>query len=446
MRLFDFLKNKSQKESEAKTDYQKALEKFNNNQFQDALKNIASGFEKDLDYKPLYELSAKCLEKIGAHDEAELFTKVIHAPNQFEPYKNLGTHFYESGYLNLALPFLERAVSIDSSNLDTVHDLALVYARRFQIEKAVKVLEDNHPQNDFWNYWFWCKLRILYGKTEGVEKALNELKAVLEKEKDTTEIEFPELKVNEVFEMLQRYNQINTPKKQIRDWHFIQYGGIILDYFDDSENYVAGGRYVASWGSNEAIKIIILILKKYIEELSFQITKIAYINNRNAEIIGRAIGHELNLSTVLYTTNESNENTLIVGADSSDFNDFEELAIVKEGQILFALNQCWLQSSAISPDIIGFMSQYYYYPWNGGGLRVVDAEKGTTEKTLPDERSEEEIAKDIFSIKPSEIKIDENNLNFYLQHKEYLKATGSKVNKNRFNFMIESPVPGSYFG
>ena len=445
MGLFDIFKKKEQKSSPAQEDYEKAKELFDSSDFQGALGALSWGFRKDIDYLPLYELSAVCLEKLGAHDESQLFKVTLKRFKSFESFNNLGLHFYEVGHYDLALPFLEKALSIDSTKNDTVHNLAIVYSRRFQIEKAIETLEVGNPKNDFWNYWFWCKLRILAGKTEGIAEGLNELNSVLDNEPNQTEVEIPRRKVNEVSEILSRYNYVKTPRQHIQDWHFIQYGSIILDYFEDLDDYVAGGRYVASWGSNEAIRQISEKLKKIIESLKLGIQQVLFLGDRESKIIGIQIGLVLGIKATEYHPEMDSTNSLIVSANSFDFDDHAELSETKKGQVIFSLNHDWLRPSLISPDISGFMSQSYYFPWNGEGFRIVDAEKGETKKTEPDNRSEEEIANTIFNEKFADSD-DTNLIDYYMDKRDYLKSIGSKSNTNRYNFMIESPVAGSYFG
>ena len=445
MASLDLSKNKEQNPSPAQEDYDRAKQQFDNGNFQDALGALSWGFQKDVDFLPLYELAVSCLKKLEAEYESQLFEAVLNEPNSFESFNNLGLHFYEDGHYDLALPFLEKAVSIDSTKDDTAHSLAIVYSRRFQIEKAIETLEINNPQNDFWNYWFWCKLRILAGKTEGIEEGLNDLITLLDQAPNQTDVEVPRQKVEEVLEILHRYNLIKDPRQHIQDWHFIQYGNVILDYFEDSDDYVAGGRYVASWGSNQSIRQISEKLKILIQSLKLEIQQVLYLEDRDSKIIGILIGMVLGIKATAYHPGMNSSNSLVVSANSYDFDDHAELSEVRKGQILFSLNHDWLRPAFISPDIVGFMSQSYYFPWNGGGIRLVDAEKGITEYTEPDSRLEEEIAKSIFNEKFDTT--DHSALIDYYTHKrEYLKSIGSKVSTNRFNFMIESPVPGSYFG
>ncbi len=447
MGIFDIFRSKSNNDSVALEDYRKANSLFENGDFQESLRTLSWGFRKDVNFKPLYELAEKCLLKLGGEEEAQLFKNATKRFNSFQPFNNLGLHFYNEGHYDLALPFLKKAVEIDSTKGDTVHDLAIVYARLFNIQEAIKVLEKNRPENDFWDYWFLTKLRILANQTKGVENDINELFAVLNNEPDKESVEIPLQKANEVKETFERLSVVGKPNNHIRDWHFIQYGNIILDFFEDLEEYAGGGRYVASWGSNESIKEIVSKLSFYLKELDKTIEKILYLNDRNSKILGLIIGKELNVEAIEYNSQIEVKNSIIVGANSIDFDGMDELQKIKQGQILFALNHLWLDSAQISPDICGFMSQSYYFPWDGGGFRIGDmeAEDKKIEKILPDTRDESVIADEISKL-DFQTPIQDENLSFYLKHKDYLKGIGSKTNDNRYNFMIESPIAGSYFG
>jgi hypothetical protein len=124
--------------------------------------------------------------------------------------------------------------------------------------------------------------------------------------------------------------------------------------------------------------------------------------------------------------------------------EYQELGTIRNGQIVFSLNHSWLDAAAVTPDIIGFMTQTYVFPWNGGGFKLTDPEQGTLEETQPDSRQPEEIAADIFNAESEEPEADPH-LEFYASRRDYLKGIGSEAGSSRYVFMIESPVPGSYF-
>lgn len=408
--------------------------------YDEALGSLSLGFRADVEYKPLYGLASDILEKLGAAEEKALFEDALTRFDAFEPFNNLGVHFFQLGHDDLALPFLQKAVGIDASDSETLYGLAMILARRSQIGSAIEVLEKD-TQKVFWNYLFWAKLRVMHDLPEGVQTALDELYAVLDQEPDQLEVAIPRQKVNEVKEMLVRYGQIEIPRQHIQDWHFIQYGGAILDFFEDD---VAGGRYVATWGSNAALRTVLQKLTRYLAIMDVTIDHVRYMDNRNAEIIARVLADMLGIDHGVYGAAEECARCLIVGGDTSDFNASEELARLEKETIVFALNHNWREPSYITPDIIGLMSQMYSFPWEGGAMRIVDAEKGQTETSEPDARDADVIAAEILAIEPEAF--DESIFDVYTRHQRQLKGIGDLAGEHRYNFMVESPVPGAYFG
>lgn len=446
MGLFDLFK-KQDDNSPAKEELTKAKEHFNKGEFQECLRTLAWGFKKDVNYKPLYKLAADSLGKLNAPDEQKLFEEINRSISNSNGFNSLGNFYFGVGHYELAQVFYEKTIQLNPNNEEAPHDLAISYARRFQVGKAVEVLTQA-KSNDFWNIYFLNKCKILDKKIDGVQETIDNLQIFLNEQANQNDVAIPKMKVDELQETLYRYNSVENVQTHIRDWQFIQYGGVVLDYFEDEgedDEYVAGGRYVASWGSNESIKSIGVKLKQFTDRLSISINSVVALSDRDSEITGRVLAKEFKASFSFYEPTNSNENCLIVSSDSSHFQEYEELNTIHKGQIVFSLNHSWLDSSTISPDIIGFMTQTYSFPWSGDGMRIVDIESKNIEKIPEDNRTTEEIATDIFSLNQN-AEVISNHLTFYEEHKDFLKGIGKKTNNNRYNFMIESPVPGSYFG
>jgi tetratricopeptide (TPR) repeat protein len=442
MGLFNKFK-KADKPSPAEEDLAGAKEEFENGEYIECLRKLAWGFQKDVDHLPLYELSARTLENLGGSEEKELFMAVVNDPNDANAYAQLGNFYYEQGHYDLAGTFFEKTLQLDKKFEDVKHSLAISYARRFQIPKAIKVLNDSDP-TDFWNIYFLNKCKMLDKQTLGVRESIMELQNFLDQQKDPESVAVAKMKVEELRETLDRLYSVSNLQDHIRDWHYIQYGGVILDYFEDSEDYVAGGRYVASWGSAESIKSLAIKLKQLLDKLSISFSTVCALPDRDSEIVGRVIAKELGINFTVYDPALLNENCLIVSSDTKYFQDYEEINNIVNGQVIFAANHSWLDNDMVSPDIIGFMTQSYSFPWNGGGFKMIDPEKEEFEKTPADDRSPEEIAEDIYLIKADAENMEEHAA-FYLEHKDHLKGIGRSAGSWRYNFTIESPVPGSYF-
>lgn len=444
MGLFDIFKSKTASNNEHPEEYTRALEKYNEGNYQEALGALVGGFRSNVDYKPFYELAILCLDKLGGGEESRLFKQALNNFNSSEAYKNLGAHFFGEEHYDLSLPFYKKALTLNPSDSEVAHDLAIVLSRRFQIKEAVDVLESSHPQSDFWNYWFWCKLKLLAGEPSGVEEGLNELSEILDQQSDQEAIKVPREKLNEVIEMLKRFKAVESPKMDIQDWHFIQYGGVILDYFDETDDFVAGGRYVALWGGNETLKNALFKLETHLHNCSVSFERVFALTDRNSYITGLAVALLLDKPLEVYSPGINTTNSIIVAANTSDFNDYPELENIELNQVTFALNHNWLTQSFISPDIVGFMTQMYSFPWEGGGLKV-NPDTDKMEQMPADERPPVEIAQEIHLLPKSET-YDASRLDFYVKHIPLLKGSGNQTSPKRWNFMIESPVPGSYFG
>ncbi len=429
--------------SPADEDLATAKTDFETGDYRQALRTLGWGFRKDAQLLPLYEMAAQCLEELDAPEEKALYEAVIRNPADAAAYQELGNYYFSDGLYDLAQPFYQAALTYAPGNSVIRHDLAIAHARRFNMRKAIEVLSGNAPY-DFWDLYFLTKCRILDGDIADAPATVNELQAFLEQQQDQSQMAIPRQKVAELQEMLVRYDTIPQVQRHIRDWHFIQYGGIILDYFEEEEEdgYVAGGRYVASWGQDEALKYIAIQLQAYTTKLGINIQSIVACDDRDSEITGRLLAQQHGLPFTLLQEDGQYEDCLVVAAASS-LLPYEASSTIYDNQVTFALNHNWLAPSPVTPDIIGFMTQSYSFPW-GAGYRVSETNEGGLETLPADERSPEIIATDIFECA---LTADATypHLDFYLARKDYLKGIGARTNNNRYNFTIESPVPGSFF-
>jgi tetratricopeptide (TPR) repeat protein len=443
MGLFHWTSNQSSDKSPtpAQEDYDNAKRHYSDGNFTEALGALTHAFAKDINFKPLYQLAADCLAALGGEYEQSIFENALQHFNDGQSFSTLGDYYYEMEHYHMAVSFYEKAVSLKATAEPLHHNLAVSYARQFQVAKAHDLL-NGLTTRDFWSVYFLYKCKILLNQTENVAQALDEMMVFLNGMEQQEGLAIPKQKVAELQEMYQRLLTVEKPEQHISEWHFIQYGSVVLDYFE-SEDYVAGGRYVASWDSNESIKKNVQQLKFFLQQMGLSFSTVAVLNNRNAAIVGQVIAAELGIVFEYLDAENLPYNALIVAADSSEFNDWEQLTTIDHGQVLYALNHNWLMPSVLSPDIIGFMSQAYYFPWNGGGLRMNEA-TNEMEQTAEDNRSEDAIAADIIRLE----NVNDNSAedySFYLDRKTWLKGIGEKAGSQRYNFMIESPVTGAYF-
>ena len=430
--------------SPAAADFEKAKVLFDQGEFSQSYVLLFSGLKKDVGYPPIYPLAAKTVEQFGGY---ELQSLLEYAGNHLEDagaFHALGEFYFDMDKYATAEIFYKRAFELDPNYEMAAHDLALTLARQFRAEEAIAVLNDriNNPTLvNFWELYVILKLCIFtkYPNFDDPEAdaSLLDIEARLHQD-----IQDPETraicleKFSEVWEARQRAIAFPATETHIRDWQFIQYGSIVLDCYDDGDTYLAGGRYALCWGTREQVLSMAHQLKQLLQGLEVPIQGVAALSDRDSEIVGRLFAKVLGVPFSFYSGSEAHRGCLVVASRSSHlaWDVCNGLSEVKNGQILFALDHDWLNPAKITPDIIGLMSQKYHFPWAGGGFQ----------RTVPDQQPAEDLASEIFALQVPKTDI-QALLDFYAKRKPYLKGIGTSGRNIRYEFSIESPVPGSFF-
>lgn len=437
--MFKFLKK-----SESEEELNKAQEEFNKGNYKEAFNFIKLGLIKDSSYKNLYKLAIECFSKLNYEEEGKLFINAINNFKNFEPFYNLGYYFIEVKVFELARAFLERAIELNPNSVNTAFELSLAYTARFDFKKAIETLEKVNYNDDFWAEYKLNECKLLTNQKDGVKNFIEKGKKYFQSLEMNDDISYIIFKINELEQMMKRLELLTNPETHIKDWHFVQYGASILDFFNTEKNdYVAGGRYVALWSSLGSIRLVLEKLRLYLTKLNKIPNKIIYINDRNSEIIAKALSIMINKKNEEINKNNIIEpNILIISSDNEKFNDLDELDEITNAQTIFSFNLNWLEPSRYVPDIAGILTQFNSFEWEGGGIKVL--EDGTSEKTEPDNRTIEEITRDLVN---TEFKLEDdfdNILKFYKNNEKYLKG-GEEDNLKRSSFAVDSPIPGAFF-
>ncbi len=422
---------------------------FKEKDYTQTLLTLMKGFIADNQHVPFYQLAGKALRGLKGYEEAEMFERAIKAFTDWQAFYDLGYHYVEMGYWDLAIAFLARANTLNPADVVVAYEYSLALGARFRLADALHALRMTDFASEFWAAYRAFHLSVLLG--QDIAEAKIFLRNIREQIYLKTEIADDEAfalqKLDNLQEIIGRYEALETPETHIRDWHFIQYGAAVLDFFEEKEEdiQVAGGRWVAAWASEESLRNLLEKLKAFCEMSALSFEKILYIADRDAEITAKLIGKILHLPTEKLTNDNVLTNNTLVVADAADkFNDWKQLAVKRKGQVTFAIWQSWLEDVAFCPDVVGVLAQMYNLPWEGGAMRLVDAENQTFERTEPNFQNPDAIAKYISEIVAdlSEDVFFEENIAFY---QKYQALWAGKTKTNRFYFTAESPITGSFF-
>lgn len=449
MGLFSFFKGKNEPEQAKATElYAKAKSLFEAQDYSECLRTLTQGFSEDITYKPFYQLAVSCLEKLGGAEEAQLFKAALADFKNYKVFFDLGYHFIDVQHPTMARPFLEYAYHLHPQDDLVKQELSLACSARFDIARALMLMEEIR-EHHFWTSFRTEWLRLLNGDGKRATAYIQTVEQNVLPGLDEEQRRETVRKLNELREMRDRLAALGPQREQrIRDWHFIQYGGAILELMDEAETHVAGGRHVALWGGVELVQRVLLNLGRLLDATGNKPAKIAALPDRDSRILALAASALLHLPLV-WDNGEGldQEDTLIIAASAESLNASSELLDVRKGQLLFAFETNWLERHRYSPDITGVMAQHYTFPWAAGNLRV-NPDTQQVERSPADMRAEKTIAEEIVALKPENQPADAfaELLTFYSNVSEHLKGIGEQARTHRYVFIVDSPVPGSYFG
>ncbi len=425
-----------------------AREALDEGQPQEALRRLVYGFGADVGYKPLYTVAVTCLRQIEGEEEAQLFEAALADFRSVDPFHALGRHFIDVERYELAIPFLERAHTLAPNHLDVALNLAQTYTSRFRPQDARDVLQRAGLQHDFWATYEFYWASLLCNQPAGVAEFVRDARG---------QVADPELNdqlrrnltfaLDKLAEVGARLRAFPDPRSLIQDWHFIQYGAVVLDYFDDRTAEdgldMAGGRWVALWASPAHIAMILHKLKRLLTALDRLPARVLGMPDRDSDIVARAAALLLEVPFDTVAVDRlAQPHTLLVAVDNRMFGDMALLPVLEE-QMLFALSTNWLHRGGVAPDVTGVLSQSFTLPWSGANIRV-DPDTREIIHPDPDTRPTEAIARDLVGTEPEDDAHFDDTLAFYQERAQYLKG-GERGGKTRLPFHPDSPVPGAYF-
>lgn len=405
---------------------------------QAALTSLRLAFAADPGHAPAYQAAAACLRALDGADEAALFERALARSDDPEAYFDLGYHFVDVGHEALAVPFLERALALAPGDVEIAAELAVALAADRRPAEGFAALERLDLGRQFGPRYqhAWCAL--LANRPDVVRRFLDEARPNLAAPDADPAILGA---VNELAECLARLETLSDPPPLVQHWHYVQYGAAILDLFEEPE--VAGGRYVALWGSDQAVATSLAKLRTLLETLGRPPEQVLALPDRDSEILGRAAARLYDLPFEIGAEPSfARPGALVVAADNRLLADHPALREVQAGQTVFALNLHWLARAPITPDVAGLLTQRYSYPW--GERYQVDPASRQVVPIPPDGRPPEAIAAQLAATPPAEDAGFAERLLFYRQHAAHLKG-GEQGGERRLTFRKDSPVAGSYF-
>ena len=403
-----------------------------------ALRVLSDAFQQDAGDLPCYRLAAKALRALGGDREAHLFERAARQFDRARPFYELGFRYVADRHFKLARAFLERADTLAPDEPGILVELAVCYSSLGRFRDAIAKLERvSGLAAHFWPTYqlCWCYL------TEGDVDRAGALLPALTQVATGPDEQDAMPKLADFLDRLQRYGRPENPT--VREWHFIQYGAVVLNLLDEHPQALHG-RYRALWGSYDGMADDLTRLERLLGTLDVRVPRVTYAPTRSAEIIARTLAHVWHLPVERALSGSHAADSLVVAASSHELQHLDGLEPVRARQVLFAYHQNWTQDGYVNPDVCAVLAEMYECPW-GRRLRPAgDQAEIVPEDSRPVDAIVEELAASLQRSRAE--RADDHALRQWIAERRDGLILGNATRyRHRPRFSTESPL-GSAVG
>ncbi|RME85910.1 MAG: hypothetical protein D6785_03865 [Planctomycetota bacterium] len=372
-----------------------------------------------VDEPRFFGLFIRPLVQMGYQKESRLFLKLLENFDSPQAILDLAIYFSDQRLFFLSLPLLQRAYKLDPKREGVVYQLAIALSYEGFHDKALAVLEGfSKGEGSFWYHYERGWNRIFCGK---IEKAIQDM-FWLEEQVDPLDEESKEaFAYHRLKDTILRYQQAKRPGRNIKKWHFIQYGAALFENVFQNALPSLQEKQILSIGSMEKALVSAC---RWVEAYG-NIQKILWVGDENAEILAFFFSLLLDLPVEPLTKVEDSHYALIVSSKAEYFP--QALLKIHPGQVLFVPYLILQNPQGVCPDLTSFLvREPFIYPWVYQGMgkeRVISLWEKEKEKLL---KYKKEV------VLPS----------FYERAKELWMAGGDKkYPMGRYSYSGELPFP-----
>ncbi|MCC6446202.1 MAG: tetratricopeptide repeat protein [Armatimonadetes bacterium] len=431
----------AENKEDARQCYEKAIDTLENGQPQVALRILSRSLQLDPGYTEALQLAADILQFVGREDEADLFREALRSPEEAQPFFDLGYHFSDVGLYDLAEAFFSKSLEFAPDDAFIHYEMGFCLSRLSRYAQAVEHLNaslrsEGSPETAL----LLSHCHLLMARPDQARRSLEEGRS-LDFEGEHS------LFADEMEARLHRFADEPRPfRPGLREWHYIQYGGILLDLYENLS--LAGGRYTALWTDYVQVARTLTRACALLSKWNLSLDRVLYHGPESAPL-GIALASLLEVPSAPYWEASGLDGSrLVVAANSQDLEDIrEDLYPHQHDTALFAFALNWGRPQPVVPEMIGLMALICEMPW-GERLTTQEPDNATGEHPLetlpPDSRPADRIAEDILSA-CRRMELDpglEETVSFYDLRRPHVLLGNASRYPRRNVFSPDSPVPG----
>jgi hypothetical protein len=341
-----------------------------------------------------FDLFARISEAIAGEELAALVRRTVEDPDDVQALYDLGYQLIEQGLPGVAATALSRANVLFPNQAPILAELAAALDRDFRCREAAEALRDAPElvESDFVCRYLLAYNSLMTGDLDEPGRLLPGLLGA----SDPDHV-FMTWRIEGMLARAAAVRGVTAlDDRDLRGWHFVVTGGILLHLSPHGFDEGMSGRYAYTQDSPDRCLEAIRRLATVLDAWEVRPARVWRLENPDSAALALAAGQVLGLPVEPWPAGGSRDGGLIVAYDLATLGP-ETVTTLREhrpGQVLWAHASCWTQEPPFAADLTTYLHQYNVSPW-GERLRVNpetrEAEKSPPSTAPADERAAEVV-------------------------------------------------------
>jgi tetratricopeptide (TPR) repeat protein len=383
----------------------------------------------------IYQRYAFVLRMLELDKGAAIFENCVMNPGDPEAFYKAAHTLMGDRLFGPAINPLSRVIELVPMAANAVFELGYCLMKEFHLEEALDSFKHSHEMAPSPNTAFYVGY---------VSMMLNDLETTKSLipyiEEEYTKANQEPVTLNILKAMVERYEAFPPRPRNVRDWHFVQYGTALLRTSDEDleKETELNGRYVFINYGFLNVAIVLETFRRMVEEVP-GFPKFDYIipASMTAAPIAFALSEMLGVQLASPQALETPMKGLMVTTWTNEVDLVAQRIAHNPNVTLFSFALGFTQQAALCPEVLGYLDQAHRMPWQETVQVTEDGERRhRPAMTEPPEVIGQAILDRVKAVNKEEV----DRVIEYYKERAHLLKVGANINDPRLGFQIESPV------
>jgi hypothetical protein len=401
------------------------------------------------EWQPALLLFAEIAQQIVDEKWAEQIRAAARNPEDINALYQLGYALYEQQLFGIGAMVLSRALEMAPGEAAIVTELSacLEHEGRYAAARSVVARETALLARNAMCQYLLAFNTLMCGEVAEAKAALKRVRPELDPQQEAT----LRWMVGTIGEMITRAEGVGVTALDLRGWQFATTGSVLLHVSPYGLEGPMYGRYAFLQDTEALMHEGILRIRTALGAAGKMPERVFVLADRTSAALGLATATVLGVPAVKWPALGSPLPGLVVADDLRNVpvETLKELQPHRRGQTVWAHATCWTEEGPFAADIVTFLYQTRFGPWEAGRMRM-NAESKEAEELPAVEGDAEDLAKRILAtnVEAGELSDLGALRDFVLRAMKVGGAAAGgawREEGNRRRQRIDSPVPSARF-